>query len=432
MKKTKLLAGTLAFLAAAWAAAPEAQATSQFARRYGVDCRTCHTGFPRLSSFGEKFKMNGYQMPGSAGGDETATKITDKLVLPKLGDIFGVRVSLIPFSYAKSGLTQNNGKAAATSIGRGEWLQLFTAGPIYKNVSIFIETEMKNDKLHNNWMYLGFHNLAGPEGYLNVRFGNLPAMDWHTISGRLRANPPLNYSITSDFKSAAGGTGNEDQLGIGSANAGAEVYGYAGPLVYSGVVQDGKQQASSAADPNQDKNFSGTLGYRLPDGAFEGSQVSVFGLRGVDTRATATTQFRNILKVVSPGLQVRYKDLDFQSAFLYAEDDNWDLTAVANRKLKVVTRGVAASVGGFVTDEWFGHLQYDLLESKDVGRIIDLGQATSAKHVNKHFVSPSIWWFPRQNLRWGLTFKYDVETTSHKAKHGYKNHQVFSTIRAMF
>ncbi|MBI4377236.1 MAG: hypothetical protein HY549_12400 [Elusimicrobia bacterium] len=444
MKRTKLLAGTLTILAVAWLVTPiihsvrrlcpvrptgvtEAQATSQFSRRYNVDCRVCHAGFPRLTSFGEKFKMNGYQMPGGAGGDETATKVSDRLVVPKLGDVFGLRIALTPFAYAKSGLTKNGGKAASSSIGRGNWLQVFTAGPIYKNVSIFIETELQNDKLHNNWMYLGFHNLAGPEGYLNARVGNLPAMDWHTISGRLRANPPLKYSITSDFKSAAGATGNEDQLGIGSANAGVEVYGYAGPLVYSAVVQDGKQQTASGVDKNQDKNFAGTLGLRMPDGDLEGSQVSVFGLRAVDTKTTSTTQFRDTLKVVSPGLQVRYKDFDFQSAFLYAEDDNWDLT---NKYLKVVTRGIAASAGRFLSDAWFAHLQWDWLESPDVGRLFDKGTTTT--HVNKHFLSPSIWWFPRENLRWGLTVKYDMETTANTAKHGYKNHEVFSTIRAMF
>ncbi|MEK7287398.1 MAG: hypothetical protein AAB091_02395, partial [Elusimicrobiota bacterium] len=226
----------------------EARATSQFARRYNVDCRVCHAAFPRLTSFGEKFKMNGYQMPGSAGGDETSTKVSDRLFIPKLDDIFGLRISVTPFAWAKSGLTENGKKTDSSSIGRGNWLQLFTAGPIYKNVSIFIETEMANDTLHNNWLYLGFHNLAGPEGYLNARVGNLPAMDWHTVSGRLRANPPLKYAITSDFKSAAGATGNEDQLGIGSANAGGEVYGYAGPVVYSAFVQDGKQQTKSGVD----------------------------------------------------------------------------------------------------------------------------------------------------------------------------------------
>lgn len=411
-------------------AVSDARATSQFSRRYNLDCRVCHNAFPRLSSFGEKFKMNGYQIPGGAGGDDDAIKIGDKLVVPNLQDVFGLRIAVTPFSYEKSGLTRNGGKGARTSIGRGNWLQLFTAGPIYKNVSIFIETELANATLHNNWMYLGFHNLAGPEGYLNARVGNLPAMDWHTISGRLRANPPVKYAITSDFKSAAGATGNEDQLGIGSANAGAEVYGYVGPLVYSGFVQDGKQQTSSGADANQDKNFGGTLGWRQPEGDFEGSQVSVWGMRGVDTKTTSTAQQRDILKAVSPGVQVRYKDFDFQSAFLYAEDDNWALAA-QNAKRKVVTRGVGASAGKFFADDkFFAHLQWDWLESKDVGRLFDRGLTT--KHVDKNKLTPSIWWFPRSNLRWGLTARFDMQTTANTAKHGYREHEVFSTVRAMF
>jgi hypothetical protein len=35
-----------------------------FARKYGVDCRTCHVQPPKLNAFGESFRLRGYRMPG--------------------------------------------------------------------------------------------------------------------------------------------------------------------------------------------------------------------------------------------------------------------------------------------------------------------------------------------------------------------------------
>lgn len=39
---------------------PEAHAVPSFARQTGMQCSSCHTAFPQLSSFGRSFKLNGY------------------------------------------------------------------------------------------------------------------------------------------------------------------------------------------------------------------------------------------------------------------------------------------------------------------------------------------------------------------------------------
>ncbi|MFQ6616197.1 MAG: hypothetical protein ACE5HZ_05445 [Fidelibacterota bacterium] len=40
-------------------------AIPQFAKKYGVACNTCHVGVPKLNPFGEKFRMNSFQLPGT-------------------------------------------------------------------------------------------------------------------------------------------------------------------------------------------------------------------------------------------------------------------------------------------------------------------------------------------------------------------------------
>lgn len=57
-------------IALTWAYVP-AEAIPVFARKYGTSCQTCHVAYPKLTSFGEAFRRNGYRWP--AGEEEDAT-----------------------------------------------------------------------------------------------------------------------------------------------------------------------------------------------------------------------------------------------------------------------------------------------------------------------------------------------------------------------
>ncbi|MGA2402428.1 MAG: hypothetical protein ABSG91_12110 [Syntrophobacteraceae bacterium] len=50
----------------------DAGAIPVFARKYKTTCITCHAPFPKLSAFGEAFRLNGYKIPG--GADEVYVK----------------------------------------------------------------------------------------------------------------------------------------------------------------------------------------------------------------------------------------------------------------------------------------------------------------------------------------------------------------------
>ncbi len=41
-----------------------------FARKYGFDCGMCHVVWPKLNDFGQKYRMNGYQIPGQETQDK--------------------------------------------------------------------------------------------------------------------------------------------------------------------------------------------------------------------------------------------------------------------------------------------------------------------------------------------------------------------------
>lgn len=55
----------LAYWACGWP--HPASAIPVFAHRYGFSCQTCHTAIPHLTGFGDRFRANGYQLPGLSG-----------------------------------------------------------------------------------------------------------------------------------------------------------------------------------------------------------------------------------------------------------------------------------------------------------------------------------------------------------------------------
>jgi hypothetical protein len=48
----------------------DGQAIPEFARKYGFNCNMCHTGFTKLNDFGQRFRDNGYQIPGQQGKEK--------------------------------------------------------------------------------------------------------------------------------------------------------------------------------------------------------------------------------------------------------------------------------------------------------------------------------------------------------------------------
>jgi hypothetical protein len=140
-----------------------AGATSQWSRKYNVPCTTCHTtAFPRLNYYGERFQRNGYQDVGTDDGDTTGKqKIGDRLFIDEIGNLFGVRINVVPLRIVTKDLETGPGEPRTrVDVGGANWLQLFTAGSIARNISIFIETEIAFDgSVHNSWFRLGAHNL---------------------------------------------------------------------------------------------------------------------------------------------------------------------------------------------------------------------------------------------------------------------------------
>jgi hypothetical protein len=69
-----------------------AEAIPAFARKYALNCTTCHTAPPQLNTFGERFLENGYQLPGTEDGGITGKKNLGDLSLDDFANYTGVRL----------------------------------------------------------------------------------------------------------------------------------------------------------------------------------------------------------------------------------------------------------------------------------------------------------------------------------------------------
>lgn len=65
------VAGLAVVLGALLVAVMPAHAVPVFARKYGFDCTMCHSAYPRLNDYGQRYRDNGYELPGREEDEQT-------------------------------------------------------------------------------------------------------------------------------------------------------------------------------------------------------------------------------------------------------------------------------------------------------------------------------------------------------------------------
>lgn len=402
-----------------------ASATSQWARKYGMSCTTCHSAFPRLNDYGERFMWNGYQDPDSEepdGAGKGKKTINDNLQIDRVSNLLGFRLNVTPVQWNANTLTKDGEPVDQWTIGNANWIQFFVAGSITKNISFFTEMQFEEQEFHFSWYKLRFHNLGGTT-LGNVETGNLSPRDYGCYPNRLRIMGPVKGDIFL-VKSSNGATSDEQTASnMSSARPGIQYYGYKGPFMGWAGVSPGKNDGvkNTGVETNQELSYWGGLRMNLPESmesAFEGSGVSVWALQGTDTAdfAAATQTYENKFTRYSIETAIRYKAFELMAAYAMGNDENWNLDAT---NMGVDYNGVSL-VAGYMSTLPNGKnlhyaLQYDKVISDDVASL------------EKEFITPSISYFPVENIRIGLYARVDTERS------GDNNRSTaFMNVRTMF
>lgn len=413
----------------------QALAVSSFSRLYKMGCTACHSTMPRLNYFGEKLMLRGNEldrmkasdapaghlevtagtsctschndgdMIDEAGGKETASA----LFLHKVSNLLGFRTKLTALAVETNKLTEGGEKKTRITAGKGDWVQLWVAGPVAKGVSVRIEAELAEGKsvgLHN--YAVAFSNLFGaPEGTLNLRVGGFTHGEWLSITDQKRAFAP-HFSIY-EFRSAKGA--GDDAFKVAGAEPAVELYGYRGPLVYQVGVSNGK----NATDVNSDLNYWGTAKlYVATSGDFAGSSLSASIVKGTDSKNSAQTTIQKddfSRYIVSAGL--RRGAVDLAGSYVWGEDDNWDLAS----GLKNEFNGGFAQLLYTATDKITPGVIYQRTTSDDV-------------KFEKHAVLIGVNYYLRQNLFVSAYYDRDLRATG--PLYPDRQHAFVAQFRGMF
>jgi hypothetical protein len=101
------------------------KAIPAFAKKYGFNCNMCHTGYTKLNDFGQRYRDNGYQIPGQEGGEKTIFETAPPIALR-----------------TTTGITMYNVKTDSQSGSTAGFnlfgLDLLAAGVMHKNISFLM------------------------------------------------------------------------------------------------------------------------------------------------------------------------------------------------------------------------------------------------------------------------------------------------------
>jgi len=413
---------TLVFTAAFFGSPQNAEAVAQWSRKYKTPCSTCHTVFPRLNYYGDRFMKNGYQDPDNEApdGDRMKKRINEELVVDKVGNLLGFRLNVTPIEFEEKANTLGGEAKDRTTIGRPEWIQLFVAGSIFKNTSFFTEIQLDNSTgktggIHFSWWHLGFHNMMETTA-INFTFGNVSPTDFSSHANRLRIFAPIKNAVYGT-RNASG----DDDFNITGYRPGFNYYGYKGLATW----WLGASPGTSGADKNDQMNAWAGVKLEVTEdmeSAFEGSSVSIWTISGNDAASTATTYYKSPNKRTQIAGNLRKDAIDVQAAYVFGEDDDWNLATAAKDKAEF--DGIAVQAA-YLTGKFYPAVSYDNVSYKKAAKY-DSGVAGATDDVHK--ITPAVSYMYRENMRIGFYYTIDLnDQTGYTKKNGWQ-----VNIRTMF
>lgn len=259
-----LVSAALVIGTVVWSA--PASAVPAFARKYQMQCSSCHLAFPQLNSVGRRFKEAGYRFPSDEEQEKTAV-ISDLLELDKHVPISAILVTR-PYDKKDSG----NSKIRAL-----HELELIVAGIAGKSWSGYAEIEAEDET--------GFDPEIAP---LVLTYNHNQALNLQFSYGPMFWADPYGF-LGDHFRLTRGHVGAIDQR-FGGGDGGGRFRGNRQMIGVYGRPQGGKVfynvgVSGAGGDPEGEspKTLHGRLAFDVSDDIMIGGFV-VDGEDGVINR----------------------------------------------------------------------------------------------------------------------------------------------------
>jgi hypothetical protein len=186
--RSLLLAGSAAWVALGWLAfrdSKNVEATPAYARRYDVECQTCHSpNPPRLNNVGMVFRRSGFRLPDADESGKLTLKVMPAHTIGEAmaiaGQIDGNIVQTPDPGTSKSSFQLSEVELiAGTSIG-----DRYSAQMLFIPYNDAGESELENAEFQLNY--------GRPESQVIVRGGKMQPLVWQKAGhGSMTASSPL-------------------------------------------------------------------------------------------------------------------------------------------------------------------------------------------------------------------------------------------------
>lgn len=169
-------------------AVDEAYSLPLFARKYNTTCFTCHIAPPLLNDFGERFRSNGFEIPGAR---TERTTLEDNGILP----LALITQPMVAHEQQKDNLYS---RVQRTTLVKGLGVELFSIAPLGKHFSYFSEIEValngEESEVELNMLYAQYTDVLNTgSGALNFRLGKMHFLQPLTHTSFLANTDPLIY-----------------------------------------------------------------------------------------------------------------------------------------------------------------------------------------------------------------------------------------------
>jgi hypothetical protein len=358
--RSVVLLGSAAWIALGWLVfqgSKDAEATPAYARRYGVECQTCHSPMPpRLNNVGMVFRRAGFRLPDASESGQLSLKTVPAHTIGEAMAIAG---------QIDGNIVQNPEPGASKSsfeLSEVELIAGTSMGDHYSGQMLFIpyndagESELENAEFQANY--------GKPESQVIVRGGKMQPLVWQKAGhGSMTPSSPLILDESSPAP-----VGDFAGPGLGHMLAGMEV-GYMATRLQQGHIKSAMVSVAAmngfAPDGSDARTHPG-------DGVDILAQAT--GLIG--SRNTANVFYYDGHTVVDPeGLLPApgpFRD-DYTRYGLtgsFAPVDRIDLAAgISSGQDKsqqlaktVKTNGYYAEVTGAIVPQWIATYRYDSVD----------------------------------------------------------------------
>lgn len=373
--------------------ASPAGAVPVFSRKYGFNCSMCHSSYPRLNDFGQRYRQNGYQLPGRESDEKTVLE------------------GPAPFA-ARTSAGFNVQRADGMDNDRNQFqlngLDLLSAGLLNRNIGYMIVVLPPIPAFRGITEQAGalemasvmLSNVASP--WINLRVGRFePALVAFSAKRQLTASPYEAYELAFPGGSPLA----ETQEGI-------EVTGHGGGFEYALGWINGSA-TNRVDDIPSDVYLRVSKVFGQGEGQTAGQRVGLFGLFG-QARPDPSLSNKDRQPLFRGGLDASLNLGSFNLAlqFLVGQDDR-DLWASGDN---VLSYGGFAELSFLPATDWVALVRYDGLQLPADLAVGGINRMTAA-------VRYYLW----DNLALHLEYSYRRQSSDFPADRALTYH--FATIR---